>query len=268
MAMTPLSTFKVLEGNDALVDSDINKNNIQWKLDDMISYIKEQLSHDMDLQDSDAVERSMLTSASELHMVHTFLANPDPERPLGDLFRTTASNGGHGKWPPTELLLDVVELNNGKICEHQGKVVVSCNYMATATQVCSALQENHGVHELDLTLQWDTSKNDIQGICDALQTSKFDPIVNLFANGHLREFSFRGCDWFVDGTTDIGCPSIMSLHKLHLGLKPFEDASKQRFSQLLQRLPNLIHLSLYSGDDVNVYDLVHDWLGDLPRLET
>ncbi|KAF9981147.1 hypothetical protein BGZ65_004267, partial [Modicella reniformis] len=44
----------IVEGNDALVDSDINKNNTQWKLDDTIGYIKEQLSHDMDLQDIDA----------------------------------------------------------------------------------------------------------------------------------------------------------------------------------------------------------------------
>ncbi|KAG0002024.1 hypothetical protein BGZ65_002988, partial [Modicella reniformis] len=293
IAVAPLTTFKVLEGIETSTEHDVNKNNIQRKLNDMISYIKEQLNHD-----SGAIERSMLTSASDLHGVYSFLTNPDPEQSLGDLFRTTGSNGGHGKWvcsshhrqkyqPPTELLLDVVELNKGKVYSHQGKVVISCNYMATAAQLCDALQENHGVYELELTLQWDATKNDIQEICNALHTSnvsilrlngaafqqdgsdgRFDPIIGLLSKGSIQEFSLTGCNWFVDSIWNLRSYSFSYLRKLHLGVKPFEDASKERFFELLEKLSCMAHLSLFCSSEFNAYGLVHDKLERLPQLET
>ncbi|KAK3817262.1 MAG: LOW QUALITY PROTEIN: hypothetical protein J3Q66DRAFT_339397, partial [Benniella sp.] len=303
MIAAPLTTFKILKGLEETEDHDVNKNNIREKVDDMIAYIKDQLGFDSDYQDNlgDAFKNKVLLSAVDLNGASSFLVDVGSKQTLGDLFRTVTTDGSCVKWvcldhyrqkysPPTDLLLDVIDLNQGIFDEHRRKVVASCKYLATAAQLCNALQENPGVLELDLQLQCDISISDTQWICHALRLTnisilrldgtafhrptgtdipkRFDALVELIAAGRLQEFSLTGCDWFVDGTTDLGGPPICNLRKLHIGIKPCGNESRRRFTQLLQRLPCLIHLSLYHSGDFDVYGLIHDELKNLSHLVT
>jgi len=302
MIAAPLTTFKILKGLEETEDHDVNTNNISQKVDDMIAYIKDQLGFDSDQGSlGDAFKSKVLLSAIDLNGASSFLVDVDSKHTLGDLFRTVTTDGSCAKWvcldhyrqkysPPTDLLHQVIGLNQGIFDEYRGKVMINCDYLATAAQLCSALRENPGISELDLTLQCDVSMSDTHWICHALRMTnisvlrldgtafhrptgtdipkRFDALVELIAAGRLQEFSLTGCDWFVDGTTDLSGPPICNLRKLHIGIKPCGDESRRRFTQLLQRLPCLIHLSLYHSGDFDVYGLIHDKLKSIPRLET
>ncbi|KAF9363732.1 hypothetical protein BGX34_003421, partial [Mortierella sp. NVP85] len=302
MIAEPLTTFKILKGLEETEDHDVNKDNIREKVDDMITYIKDQFGFDSD-QDSlgDAFKNKVLLNAVDLNGASSFLEDVGSKHTLGDLFRTVTTDGSCVKWvcldhyrqkysPPTDLLHQVIGLNQGTFDEYRGKVMINCDYLATAAQLCSALRENPGVTELDLKLQCDITMSDTQWICHALRMTnisilrldgtafhrptgtdipkRFDALVELIAAGRLQEFSLTGCDWFVDGTTDLSGPPICNLRKLHIGIKPCGDESRRRFTRLLQRLPCLTHLSLYHSGDFDVYGLIHDKLKSIPRLET
>jgi hypothetical protein len=355
MVAAPLTTFKVMEGAGTLMDGHVDKGSIRCKLEDTISYIKEQLRRDQSPQDSDDADECDAPESVNLQSLQSFIPDLDPERTLGDLYRTMTTEG-HIKWvcqdhyrqkygTASTTALRVVSANTGCFNEQQGKIAINCDYLATAVQLSNELQAARGVHELDLAFGWDASEKDIQEICEALSKTnvsilrldccafkysepapppevppaeaspaevppaeapppeaspaeapppeappvgapavevspvenqdpptgpqgRFSPIIDLIDAGRLQECSITGCDWFVDGITSPGRTPMHSLRKLRLGVKELRDASRERFLQLLQRLPNLIHLSLYYSDWTDVYGLVHNHLESLARLET
>ncbi|KAK3808784.1 MAG: hypothetical protein J3Q66DRAFT_81063 [Benniella sp.] len=353
MVAAPLTTFKVMEGAGTLMDGHVDKDSIRCKLEDTISYIKEQLRRGQSPQDSDDADECDAPESVDLHSLQSFIPDLDPERTLGDLYRTMTTEG-HIKWvcqdhyrqkygTASTTALRVVSANTGCFNEQQGKILINCDYLATAVQLSNELQAARGVHELDLAFGWDASEKDIQEICEALSKTnvsilrldccafkysepapppevppaeappaeapppdaeaqqteaplppevppveapavevspvesqdlptgpqgRFSPIIDLIDAGRLQECSITGCDWFVEGITNPGRTPMHSLRKLRLGVKELRDASRERFLQLLQRLPNLIHLSLYCSDFADVYGLVHNHLESLADLET
>ncbi|KAF9359142.1 hypothetical protein BGX34_008525 [Mortierella sp. NVP85] len=358
MVAAPLTTLKVMEGAGTLMDGHVDKDSIRSKLEDTISYIKEQLRP----QDSDDADECDAPESVDLQSLQSFILDLDPESTLGDLYRTMTTEG-HIKWvcqdhyrqkygTTSTTALRVVSANTGCFNEQQGRIVINCDYLATAVQLSNELHAARGVHELDLAFGWDASEKDIREICEALSKTnvsilrldccafkysepapppevppapeappaeappppeappaeapppeappaeappaeappaeapavevspvksqdlstgpqgRFSPIIDLIDVGRLQECSITGCDWFVDGITNPGRTPMHSLRKLRLGVKELRDASRERFLQLLQRLPNLIHLSLYYSDRTDIYGLVHSHLESLARLET
>ncbi|KAG0221771.1 hypothetical protein BGX31_009568 [Mortierella sp. GBA43] len=280
MMVAPLSTYKVLEDGTNHLDRD----SLQRKLVDTISYIKEQMGHGQESDDAAILNASESTDFGSLS---SFISGPDQRPTLGSLYRTVTPDG-HVKWvcwdhysqkfgaASTESLRRVLDENHGSFEEQNGKIVVACSYLATAVQLSNELQLTRGIHELEFTLGWDASKNDLQEVCGALGKTNlailkldgFSSIVDLLGCLRLQEFAVNGCSWFIQEINDPGSSPIESLRNLRLGIKSINDASNERFLQLLRRFPNLIHLTLYCEDWMDVYGLVHSHIKSLSQLET
>ncbi|KAI8355466.1 hypothetical protein B0O80DRAFT_497860 [Mortierella sp. GBAus27b] len=326
MMVAPLSTYKVLEDGTNHLDRD----SLQRKLVDTISYIKEQMGHGQESDDAAILNASESTDFGSLS---SFISGPDQRPTLGSLYRTVTPDG-HVKWvcwdhysqkfgaASTESLRRVLDENHGSFEEQNGKIVVACSYLATAVQLSNELQLTRGIHELEFTLGWDASKNDLQEVCGALGKTnlailkldgsalvyveppapppppeappakepaegedppppveappppppviqdRFSSIVDLLGCLRLQEFAVNGCSWFIQEINDPGSSPIESLRNLRLGIKSINDASNERFLQLLRRFPNLIHLTLYCEDWMDVYGLVHSHIKSLSQLET
>ncbi|KAI8348933.1 hypothetical protein B0O80DRAFT_501642 [Mortierella sp. GBAus27b] len=128
---------------------------------------------------SHQMENNEALEGADLRKLETFLKNKDGSKVLGNLYRTTTSEG-HVKWvcidhyrenyheKTSKVFRDTVESMGGSFDENIGRVSVHIRSKVQADQFYGALEKAKSVFELDIGLDWDTTYNDFKKLRDCL----------------------------------------------------------------------------------------------------
>lgn len=138
----------------------------------------------------------------DLRRLQSYLVLNDKDQRLGNLFRTVTSDG-HVKWVcddhyretygPTGIqpLKDLVDKNKGTFLVQEGKIIIMLSSRKRASRFYEVLIAARGIQELDITLGWDATMNDLRKLYKSLTMTN---IVSITVDGTY----FKGplLDWF------------------------------------------------------------------------
>ncbi|KAG0272308.1 hypothetical protein BGZ95_011949, partial [Linnemannia exigua] len=133
-------------------------------------------------EDTQQMDNKEALEGADLRKLDTFLKGSDGNRVLGDLYRIVTTEG-HVKWvcidhyrenyneTAAEEFLRAVDLVGGSFDENNGLVKAEIRSRAMAEQFYSALGKARSVYELDIYLDLEGSKSDLEALEDALRKS-------------------------------------------------------------------------------------------------
>ncbi|KAF9133859.1 hypothetical protein BGW39_008770 [Mortierella sp. 14UC] len=244
-----------------------------------LSSVPEQQSSDKDGDRavSDQMDGLEALEGADLRQLGAFLRNKDDARVFGNLYRIVTSDG-HVKWvcldhyrqnyrsKTMKELRDVVESNEGQYDEHTGHVTVKLTSPVAARQFYSALAQSRFVNELDVTLLWEATLQDLRDLKDSIQhsnvvhlkliggggqgpfsdilnrTRRSDPIIQLMAAGKLRALSLYDNDGFLERISKM--PTYLHIRMLDFGRTNLSTKELRRLATLVPASPLLSLLVL------------------------
>ncbi|KAF9944889.1 hypothetical protein BGZ72_001859, partial [Mortierella alpina] len=154
------------------------KDCIELGMDQMISKIEKDSVDEIEPVENftDQVENKEALEGADLRKLETFLKGKDGNRVLGNLYRTVTDQG-HVKW----VCMDHYRENyNIKAAE---AFRLNLQSRVLSEQFYSGLQKARSVHVLDINLDFEGVKSDLEALADVLKTSNVS-ILHL----HLRQF--------------------------------------------------------------------------------
>ncbi|KAG0220849.1 hypothetical protein BGX31_010459 [Mortierella sp. GBA43] len=197
----------------------------------------------------DQIENSEALEGADLRKLESFLKHRDRNNVLGNLFRTVTPEG-HVKWvcrdhfretyqeKSAKEFRDTVESLGGTFDENIGRVKV-CLPKQEAERFYKALEKARSVYELDITLDWNTTRSDFRKLRSVLRKSNVRALeIDLgFHKSDRLDHRWRHGPIF----------DIMrhpSIHSVEIVRAP--DDFNKRSSQLSQKniFPNLKHMGL------------------------
>ncbi|KAG0201104.1 hypothetical protein BGX33_010520 [Mortierella sp. NVP41] len=119
---------------------------------------------------------------ADLRRLGMFLKGKDSFRVMGNLYRIVTIEG-HVKWvcldhyrstyntAALKELTDLVQVNGGSFEEHTGRVEISLSSSIIAGQFYRAMERGRFIHELKVTLAWETTVNDLKVLRDTVHRS-------------------------------------------------------------------------------------------------
>ncbi|KAF9568101.1 hypothetical protein EC968_003121 [Mortierella alpina] len=168
---------------------------------------------------------------ADLRHLSSFLKIKDESRVLGNLYRIV-THEGHVKWvcldhyretyrdSSLKQFREAVESNGGSFEESKGKVKIRLSSGSTARHFFEALEQARFIQELAMTLDWDTTMDDLRMLRDTLRKTnvisleldfchhlgpsrdilnrhrRYDPILQIIANAKLQTLHLKRCDGF------------------------------------------------------------------------
>ncbi|KAG0051211.1 hypothetical protein BGZ83_003996 [Gryganskiella cystojenkinii] len=120
---------------------------------------------------------------AELRQLGSFLTTSKEDNLLGNLYRMTTSDG-HVKWvcqdhyragyqeAHIQRLREVLKLQRGQFDEQLGRITITLKSSFAATEFFNAFNKARGVVELAVDLTNECSRNDLEGLEDALKRSR------------------------------------------------------------------------------------------------
>ncbi|KAF9556315.1 hypothetical protein EC968_008315 [Mortierella alpina] len=172
------------------------QEHIELGVDRTIGHIDNLLAHDngVDEEADEQVNSKEALEGADLRKLDTFLKGSDGNKVLGNLYRTVTDKG-HVKWvcidhyrenynqTAAEVFRRTIEAIGGTFDENTGTAKVKLQSRVLSEQFYSGLQKAKSVYELDISLDMEGTRSDLEALADALKTSNVS-ILHL----HLREF--------------------------------------------------------------------------------
>lgn len=218
--------------------------------------------------------------AADFCQLDSFLNTENDGRVLGNLYRTVTAEG-HAKWvcfdhhrennkanAPQDFRNAVNEVG-GEYREATGSVTVSLESPTIAKKFYKALSLSRVVQELDITLCWYFSMQDLCELRDAIKSTttfhvrldgkngdslppdtlnngrRFEPVLQMLSGGNLRKFELTGWEEFLGSISNI--PAPLSVRELRIDVCSHEEWSEHasRFVEILQASPLLTKLNMH-----------------------
>ncbi|KAI8350969.1 hypothetical protein B0O80DRAFT_119567 [Mortierella sp. GBAus27b] len=222
---------------------------------------------------------------ADLRKLETFLKNKDGSKVLGNLYRTTTSEG-HVKWvcidhyrenyheKASKTFRDTVESMGGAYDENIGRVNIHVRSKIQADRLYQALDKARSVYELEIGLDWDTTYSDFKKLRDCLLKSnvgalhinlhrqkgpatdalnrgkRHDPIMDIMQHPSTHSVSIMEApDDFIRRS------SLLSRNDDYPNLKNLEiDLTTFRkdvpgLKKMITRIPNLTSLTMNESED-------------------
>ncbi|KAK3821198.1 MAG: hypothetical protein J3Q66DRAFT_148735 [Benniella sp.] len=279
------------------------KNNIARLVDDTIEFL-ENLGNinepriELATNRADVNTPDVLPTGADLKHLDSYLKVKDRERTPGNLFKIFTLEG-HIKWvcfdhyrcghreSAFNKLREVLRFNRGIFIEEQGKVEVKVVSSNVATQFYDAMTEARKVQELDITLEWDVSMDDLRAFANAVtkanvvslimngshfkgptrdahnRNRRFEPILQLASNGRIQSLQLDGFDDFFSRINNIPPVADSKLRAFLLRWNgPYKDKSVNSFYSFLASCTNLTTVKLkchanhpFDRDDSNAHKI-------------
>ncbi|KAF9922854.1 hypothetical protein FBU30_007020, partial [Linnemannia zychae] len=302
IVVPPIAQLRVSDEVDALQKSTESLlTNLGIRVNSAIDYLQG-LSGNPDQSSSSPLERESEEAIShqlnglealegaDLRQLGTFLRNKDDARVFGNLYRIVTTEG-HVKWvcldhyrhsyksKAMKELRDVVESNDGLYDENTGRVIIKLASPIAARQFYSALAQSRFVTELEISLLWETTLQDLQTLKDAIQhsnivhlkltgsggqgplsdilnrTRRSDPIIQLMAVGKVRAISIHDNDGFLERISKV--PTYLHIRMLDFGQSILLRTDLRRLAMLIPVSPQLSMLVLRVGDLDDAAEIIH-----------
>ncbi|KAF9129763.1 hypothetical protein BGW39_003835 [Mortierella sp. 14UC] len=282
IAVPPLSTLEIAD-ESAIVEAGLNTvtTGFVHRVDLAIKYLQGLTTGDAG---DDSLESNLeALEGTDIRQLRMFLKKNHAEESPGNLYRTVTPEG-HVKWVCLEhyaesygtaalqKFKETVELSGGKYDEQAGRVIIRLASSILAKQFYTMLLSTRVVvHELELTLDWNTSFEDLRILKGVIQqsnvyhlglnlcgktgpTSDFvyrnrraEPIVQLMASGKIRSMNLRDTTGFLSQTKSL---LKSTLHVRHMDLSDrignVDDFNK--LEKLIHASPMLTRLGVVVED--------------------
>ncbi|KAF8929558.1 hypothetical protein BGZ58_008863 [Dissophora ornata] len=286
VVVPPLAQFKLVKGIDEFKKNfDVSKENIGPLIDQSISYLQGQIDSRNDdkvgaISEHTELEKLEVLEGADLRQLESYLRDSDQGRSLANLYRIVTPEG-HVKWvcidhyrenyrlSAMKQLKDVVEANEGTFIEEEGKIEVKIGSKIQARQFYEAMVNTRGVQELDITLQWDVTKEDLQTFAAAVTKAnivhlrmdgssfkgpavdvvnrgrRFDPLMQLMSNGRIQSLNLMDFKDFYQRISTASITVASQLRVLSIVL-PIEPSIGQYplLRQILSKCPSLMELTV------------------------
>ncbi|KAG0220712.1 hypothetical protein BGX31_010682 [Mortierella sp. GBA43] len=280
--LPPLNAPKLIDNIDAEKHMGFIKTNFSSLIDDSIAFLDDNLKSTEasdELIDGDTYfDQLEALEGANLRQLESYLKLKDQERVLGNLFRIVTSEG-HVKWvcsdhyqasyraSALEQLQDVIKVNLGKYIEKRGRIEIEIASSALAKQFYDAMAKARGIQELEITLKWDVTMDDLRKLSKAVTNAnvhrltmdgshfktpaldivnihrRFDPIVSSIARTH--SFYLKGFEDFFARVSTLPAAPMPNLRVLSIDCGILLDKKAIRsLNGLLERCPALTVLEL------------------------
>ncbi|KAF9941725.1 hypothetical protein BGZ65_001853 [Modicella reniformis] len=285
-----LASLKILDGLDTTKEH-INyiRSNITPLVDNTIKALQDlksinttgtELTMDAEFDKLEALE------GADLRQLESYLTVKDQGR-VGNLYRIVTPEG-HVKWH----LREVVELNRGNYIEETGRIEIKIESSNLARQFYDEMVKARGIQELDITLYWDATMDDLRSLAKAVAKAnvisltidgthfknpsfdvinrgrRFDPILQLASNTGVRSLQLKGFDDFFHRTSKPSMTLAQKFRVFSMKLEVFDEKTFQSFQNLLEDGPLLTTLDLNLDHQYSVVEAISSILGRLQKLES
>ncbi|KAG0314231.1 hypothetical protein BGZ99_008279 [Dissophora globulifera] len=304
LVVPPLANFKVVAGLDTAQENlKYLKSNIGQLVDDAIDAVQDARDKNGtkagladDGKDFDKLEA---LEGADLRHLESYLEVKDQGRALGNLYRIVTQEG-HVKWvcfdhyranyrlSSTQFLQDVVEIHGGTFIAEIGSIEIKVPSSIIARQFYDVLIRARGIQELNITLEWDASMDDLRALCNAVNNAnvirltvngahlegptldlvnrgrRFDPILQLGSNGRVQSLRLKG---FEDFFLRVSNSSLVSRHWIRtFSIEtefPLKDKAMKSFQSFLEHCQALTQLELKSNDLYLISTAIMDLVGKI-----
>ncbi|KAF9926255.1 hypothetical protein BGZ67_008188 [Mortierella alpina] len=177
------------------------KCDIELGMDQVISYIQKISGVDGGGIGEEVKEKNAALEGADLRKLETFLKAKDGNKVLGNLYRIITDEG-HIKWvcinhyrkinnkAAAKAFQRAVDEVGASFNENSGIVKVRLPSKELATHFYSALEKAKSVHELDLSWDWECTRNDVEILTKALKRSSV-PILQVDLRGFQTHFGTK-----------------------------------------------------------------------------
>ncbi|KAF9911578.1 hypothetical protein EC991_003042 [Linnemannia zychae] len=240
------------------------------------------------LGDPVSIDRLEGLEGADLRHLGSFLKARDEGEVLGNLYRTVTPQG-HVKWvcldhyresygaAALQEFKETVELSGGNYDQRTGRVTMRLASPILARQFYTMLMSTRLVHELELTLDWNTSFEDLRILKGVMQqsnvfhlslnlcgktgpTSDFvyrnrraEPIIQIMASGKIHTLNLKNTTNFLSQTKEL---LKTTLHIRHFDLSErisdIDDFIK--LEKLIRASPMLNRLNIVVRDMDGAFD--------------
>ncbi|KAF9172253.1 hypothetical protein BGX20_006014 [Mortierella sp. AD010] len=277
-----------------------------------INFLEERLGGDNNLDSldgnsigDDVFKNLAALEGADLRQLESFLRNKDKDKILGNLYRTTTSDG-HVKWVCLEhfktsyrenamkSLLTTIKVNRGSYDKQLRKITMALpSSVVTKEFMKQLVTYSFAVDELDLTLDYGFGTADLTGIVKSLAqsnvrvlkldlkdkeglgrvdikilgTAKYRPLLELMSNRKLQQLSLTGIDYFGSRTSDLSKNHEQSRLRSFHHLDYIRPSDIPRLVNILSFCRNLVDLKLGSHYVSRCHPDLCRAIGNLKRLE-
>ncbi|KAG0291371.1 hypothetical protein BGZ96_005266 [Linnemannia gamsii] len=296
MVVPPLSTLKVAD-ELAFAEAGLKafEKGLAPRVDSAIEYLQrltasqDEISKDLrdegsrsNLMDPVSISRLEGLEGADLRHLGSFLKASDEGKVLGNLYRTMTPKG-HVKWVCLDHYRDsygavtfqefkeTVELNGGTYDQQTGRVTMRLASPVLANQFYTMLLSTRLVHELELTLEWNTAFEDLRILKGVIQQSnvfhlsldlsgktgptadfvyrnrRAEPIVQIMASGKVHTIALKNTTAFLSQTKEL---LKTTLHIRHFDLGEIIGTTDDfvKLEKLIHASPTLTRLGVVVGD--------------------
>ncbi|KAF9954817.1 hypothetical protein BGZ65_003805 [Modicella reniformis] len=308
IAVPPLASLKIFEGLDTAQEhvKDL-KSSINSLVDNTIKALEDfknigETNSGLGTEYTDFDKLEALEGA-DLRQLESFLKVKDERRVLGNLYRIVTPEG-HVKWvcldhyrtnyreSVIKQLREVVETNGGTFIEETGSIEIKVGSSILARQFYDVMVRARGIQELEITLEWDATMNDLRSLSEAVTKGnvirltvhgthfkssaldainrgrRFDPILQLTSNTRIQSLQLQGFDNFFSRITkSIPAPSSkLRVFSVQSGI-PFKDMTKF-FNSHMEQFSLLTALELVLHQPHSIAKVAQDILNKFNKLES
>lgn len=296
MVVPPLNSLKVA---DELASAEAGlkafEKGLAPRVDSAIEYLQrltasqDEISKDLrdeglrsNLMDPVSISRLEGLEGADLRHLGSFLKASDEGKVLGNLYRTMTPKG-HVKWVcldhyrdsygavTFQEFIETVEQHGGTYDQQTGRVTMRLSSPAMANQFYTMLLSTRLVHELELTLDWNTAFEDLRILKSVIQQSnvfrlsldlggktgptadfvyrnrRAEPIVQIMASGKVHMIALKNTTSFLSQTKEL---LKTTLHIRHFDLGETISTTDDFFKleKLIHASPTLTRLGVVVGD--------------------
>ncbi|KAK3825615.1 MAG: hypothetical protein J3Q66DRAFT_107434 [Benniella sp.] len=293
----PLAMFHGPEAIEILQKSlGVSEHDIEGLVDETIAFIEDQKST-VNGESSLPAKQLELDRANDLEgidlrQLESYLGVRNQGHVLGNLYRTVTREG-HVKWVCQEHyrenhrestrqhLAEVVEANGGQFIEEVGRIEMTIKSNLAAKQFYEALLKAHGIHELHILLDWDATMDDLKKFAAAItkanivhltvngralrhppldvvnRARRFDPILQLAANGRMQSMKIQQFDKFFFRVGDVPSLETSRLRVLSIeGPRLTKSPSLVTLNKILEQAQSVSEINLEYEDMTGAFDQI------------
>ncbi|KAI8606287.1 hypothetical protein EDD21DRAFT_423449 [Dissophora ornata] len=295
IVVPPLAHFKLSDGIEALQENlNLAHKSIGPLVDGTISYIESQKGDDIDglrvTADRAELNNLEVMEGADLRQLESYLSIRDKGRVLGNLYRVVTTDG-NVKWvcidhyrenyreSVMQHLRDIVAANNGIFTEEKGKIDIKIASGTLAKQFYEAMAKARRIQELDITLQWDVTLDDLRKFAVAVGNAnilhltmdgvnfkgppldtinrgrRYDPILQLMSNGRIQSLNLKNFKDFYQrvGSTAFAAAPRLRILSIDAKVSAVEQHSTSTQAKILKTCPRLDELSIESDNFSNMF---------------
>ncbi|KAF9353019.1 hypothetical protein BGX26_009204 [Mortierella sp. AD094] len=284
------------------------KDKVNSLVNAMITFLQEQdTSHPYSETNSDTgsthLDDTDVLEVEDLRELRSYLKVDDQDSGFGGLYRFITPEG-HVKWvcqdhyreiyqrKAIQQLKNVVKVNHGAFIQEEGRIVITLASIPLAKQFYGAIVKTGSVQDLDITLKWDATLDDLRTFATAVTNAKiarlslngfsfkgpardyvndchrYDPIMQLMSNNRIQGLRLKDFDSFysrINLSAVTMAPRLRTLSfASDIDLKT--TAAQSVLSHILESSPSLVELSLETEEICILFDIITEKLDLLPNL--